>query len=1024
MDDNTTKIAVIGLAGRFPGADSVSALWTQVLRTGSSTITQFEHENGGSTGFGVLDNPALFDNEFFDMSPAEARTVTPEHRIFLECVWAALENAGIDITSFDGQACVYGSASNHSASYLKRLVDTVSKEQLVGGFDVLIGNAMDSIATRVGYKLGLKGECISVQTHCSSSLTAVHLACQSLLSGQSDIAIAGGVSVRGSVEADREAELSQSVAQEGFILSRDGKCLALLDGATGTLPGDGVGVVVLKMLEDAIEDGDYVYAVIAGSGINNDGRRKVGFTAPSVDGVTDAISDALAFADLSPEQIDYLECHGTGTDLGDAIELRALRKVFESDSRSEDKPLYVGSIKSSIGHLAAGSGVSSLIKAIMAVHQGEIPALAHSADHEPHSEIRNSKTLAIPREPIPWAPSDGGARRAGVSSLGIGGTNVHIVVEEAPARETTSSDDARNHLLVWSARTERSLDASTRNLEFSLNTARPRLADVAATLRRGRATFDRRRCLTATDTTEAIEKLAAGRFQQLPDAFAQTETRKTVFMFPGSGAYRPDMVGDLLDELPDLRETLREFGATLASRHGFDLYDFLTSPPDGEAPLQHQQTAVVALEVALARHLIDRGVRPDMLIGSSLGEYAAACVSGALDPSDLLHLVYRRGELMEKLTGGAMALVNTSMSRMQEIGLADGVEEAIRVSEDEVAISGPRGAIEESIAKLEEAGLVARLLPPKIAYHSAALDPMEDEFKEVVSSMKFRSIDIPYVSNRTGEFVDEATIRDPDYWFGQLRRTVDLRAGFATLGDAGARLFFEVGPGQGMTKFVGMNFPDREDVVRRPCLSHPRSEQSDSSALLDAIGTGWLAGHDLEWDAVSPEGQKIPLPSYSFEGRYFYLGEPIGALPDGGATESRRREGSEGPRNELEELIAACWTDVLGVEGIGIDENFFDLGGDSLQATRVLSRFQAEISPEIGVDDIMQYRTIRELGEVLSGFVNAADAAGSGDDDDDSGQYYCAFELDFGGVTTTVHMTREDFDEQGVPEGAKNVRIL
>jgi acyl transferase domain-containing protein len=1012
------------MSGRFPGARSVDALWNDVIRDGREVVQQIEVEDRGTVGYGFVDDPALFDNEFFDMSPAEARTVTPEHRLFLEHVWAAIEDAGIDITTDDGFVSVYGSASNHSASYLRRIINEIDDEQLAGGFGVLLGNAMDSIATRVGYKLGLRGECISVQTHCSSSLVAIHLACQSLLTGHSDVAIAGGVSVRASVKADLESELPQLVAQEGFILSPDGRCFALLDGASGTVSGDGVGVVVLKMLDQALEDGDPIHAVIVGTGINNDGRRKVGFTAPSLDGVTDAIEDALAFAALYPEQIGYVECHGTGTNLGDAIELRALRQVFESGDRRGAQKLRLGSVKSNLGHLAAGAGVTGLIKAALAVENGQIPPLTHAGERDPHSEISDSAVLDVPRELTAWEPASGELRRAGVSSLGIGGTNVHILVEEAPRDERPPAAYSRpGALLIWSAKTPWAADDMATSLGEMLDEDTDEeidLDDVAHTLRFGRAVFDERRCVAAADHTEAAALLRSGRVRSLPAEFGES-AGQVAFVFPGSGAYRAGMADELMEAEPRFREHMSTCDEILKRTRDFSLLDFLSADGGDETPpLQHLQTAVLAMEYALANVMLESGCTPDALIGSSLGEYAAACISGALSIEDALHLVYHRGELLERVTGGSMLLVDLPWSTVEELA-PDGIEQAIRVSENDVIVSGPSAAVDELFAKLEAEGHSPRMLPPNIAYHSAAVDPIRDDFIAGFDEVEFSEPQIPYVSNRTGETIEYERLSSPEYWFEQMRHTVLLGEGFHHLHEAGVRLFFEVGPGHGATKFVGLNFPDDPGVVTHPCTAHPRSDRNDWLHVSEAIGLAWLAGKPIDWEEFGSGGRRISLPTYRFQGRYYYLGEETPELDETSRTQSKRAVDRTLPRNAIEEQVAEIWSDVLGVGEIGIDENFFDLGGDSLQATRVLGRMQAEITSDISVEDVMQYRTIREVAALLSDLLLGDEG---GEDESAEEDYYCAFELDFGGVQTTIYLSKDEYDANGVPDGAQNVRIV
>lgn len=1079
--DQERDIAIVGMAGRFPGAGSVDQLWSDVIRSNREALTQVSPDGVDTEdgiGYGLLDGALLFDNEFFDLPPAGARRIDPQQRLMLEYTWKALEDAGIDIESYDGEASMYGSMSMNGG-YLRDVLALAAHEGLVGGWDLKVGHDKDYVATRVGYHLNLTGECMSVQTACSSSLVGAHLARQSLITGQSDISIVGGVSVLGSTTGGEDHFSSQ----EGLARSMEGHCHVFSPDANGMIEGDGVGVVVLKPLGDALEDGNPIYAVLSGSAMNNDGSRKLGFTAPSADGWTDVIEQALADSDIDRDEIQFMECHGTGTKLGDDVELEALRRVFEAGDRQS--PLKLGSIKANIGHLDTGAGVASLIKAALALHHREIPPLLFAGEHEPHEKLRDAKLLETPTETQSWEVGDGERRCAGVTSAGIGGTNAHAILQEAPSRETVeeSSNKRPYSLLTWSAKSDQALESLTDQLADALRSRSDLdLADVAHTLQKGRADFSHRRCLAASDPTPAASELSRRNVQQIPEAL-RGSPGDIAFLFPGSGAYEPDMGRDLLErDLPTFRKHLDECNEYLKGTFDFDLVEFLgrdVSDDDdwweGVSTAQ-PQTALVALEYALGRTLIDWGCEPDVLFSSSLGEYTAAGLSGALSMEDMLTLVYRRGELMDEITGGAMLLVDAPMSEVEKRTESGEIEEAIRVSPENVIVSGPEEDIDSLVSVLEAEGIRNHRLRLNIAMHSAAIENIREDFLELVTSLEFRKTDIPFVSTRTGKRVEFNDFSDPEYWYEQMRETVLLGDGFEKLYDSGVRLFLEVGPGQGLSKFVDDNFADEDDVVSQPTLSHRKQSRPDGLTLLDAAGVAWMCGATLDWDKLGGEGRTfVSLPTYPFERREFSIQqENFDAMSDripddraervevafeilretieqGGVSLSDRErapstdaeqqaeaggeaadeEESEGrnideaaitlPRNPLEEKIAEIWSDVLGTDPIGVDEDFFDLGGDSLLAARVVERIHAEVTSDLAIDEVLDYVTIRELAGYTETLLDGT--AEDADEGEEARDYYCAFDLEIGGESTTIYMSEEEYEKQGVPDEAENVRF-
>lgn len=986
MDAPETKIAIIGMAGRFPGAPSLPSFWEDVIREGQEGISHFDDSGPPPNAapdedaqwvnaYGYLKHSAWFDADFFDLSPADARRMDPQHRLFLECTWAALEDAATDITSFDGFASVYASSSENA--YAQYLEEDLGTPNALQKYAVGLGNSRDFLATRIGYKLDLRGECLTVQSACSSSLGAIHLACQSILTGQSDLAIAGGVSVGADMTADARTGYW---SEEGFITSPDGHCRPFTEAANGTVPGEGVGVVILKPLLDALDDQDRIYGVVSGSALNNDGDRKVGYQAPSLEGQVSVIQDTLAFSDVEPHEVGYLECHGTGTDIGDAIELRALRNVFETDRARLMGPIHLGSVKANVGHLDAAAGVAGLIKATLALHHAERPPLAHAGEFAPHSQLDTSDVLVTRAEPEPWEAPAGPPRRAGVTSLGIGGTNAHVLLEEAPTQHAPSSAPERPaSLLVWSAKTDSALGAMTDQLgtDLSDRTNELDLPRVAHTLQTGRAAFEHRRYLVSDDVADAADALQARRFEAAPEAFLDSP-RKTAFLFPGSGAYQSGMAADLLEGSPRLRDLLTDCTERLPARADADLMAILSgADPDAvpdELGLQHRQCAIVSFEYALGRLLMEWGCTPDALIGSSLGEYTAACLSGALSLDDMLTLVWRRGELLNEVAGGGMTLVDAPWSAVKDqVSGADRLHEAIRVTDADVVLSGPEEVLDTLERELDEHDVRTTRLPPRVAYHSAAIDPIREAFTATVDTINLSEPEIPYVSNRTGDWIEPEHLRSSDYWFDQMRHTVRLRDGFRTLYDDGVRLFQEVGPGHGLTKFVDLNFPGHEEVLATPSLAHPRSDDSDWAALSGAVGTNWLAGASVDWEAFGRPARSVRLPTYPFERQFFHVhdeppvdeGPPPGAVQESTDGRARPSETRTAPRTPVEETVADIWTEVLGLETIGVEEDFFDVGGDSFLALQLRQELSDTFDTSVPEQTFLEKGTIAGMAQAI-----------------------------------------------------------
>ena len=940
-------IAIVGMAGRFPGARDVEELW-QNLRDGVDCVYRFGDEELLAAGVdaallrhpryvkagGLVDGEELFDAAFFDYAPREAELIDPQHRLFLECACEALERAGHCPESFPGAIGVYA-GTGHPGYFLRHLAGHAALLATVGERAASLGNSLDYLTTRVSYKLNLRGPSLDLQTACSTSLVAVHLACQALQAGECDLALAGGAELR---VPQRQGYLHE----EGGIESASGVCRAFDAGADGTVWGSGAGVVVLRRLADSLADGDNVQAVILGTAINNDGAAKLGFTAPSIAGQAEVIATAQARAGCAPESIGYVECHGTGTPLGDPVEVAALARAF--GPRRAQGSCALGSIKTNLGHLGAAAGIAGLIKAALALERREIPASLHFDRPNPRIDFA-AGPFHVNAELAAWRTEDGAARRAGVSSFGIGGTNAHAVLQEAPPREP-GGPARRWQVVLLSARSEPALEAATDNLSAWL--AGPRsgaLADACYTLQLGRRAFACRRALVCRDAAEAGEALA-GRdprrlwSRRLGDA---TRRRPVVFLLPGQGTQHLGMGRGLYDSEPVFRRELDACAELLAPLLGGDLRQALYPPAARRADAARElgetrlaQPALFAVEYALARLWMAWGVAPWAMLGHSLGELVAACLAGVLSLADALALVTARGRWMQDAPGGAMLAIELAESDLAPL-LPPAVELAAVNGPADCTVSGPEAAVAELAARLGGRGVASRRLHTAHAFHSAAMDPVGPPLAALVARMERRAPAVPWVSNLTGDWIGAGEAADPAYWAAQLRRTVRFGAGVERLlaAAAGAEpLFLEVGPGRTLCSLVSRcqvhpagsartvrparTAPADPDAAAVgvavdgtaaaagtvaahaiPSLRHPQAADEDERVLAAALARLWLGGAEIDWQAVhaGERRRRLPLPTYPFQRQRHWI-EPAAAAAPGLASASVRNPGTVAAASE------------------------------------------------------------------------------------------------------------------------------
>ncbi|MDQ6675548.1 MAG: SDR family NAD(P)-dependent oxidoreductase [Chloroflexota bacterium] len=887
-------IAIVSMAGRFPGANSVDEFWDNLCQ-GRESISFFTDEELESEGLDprlirqpnyvkarpIVEGADLFDAGFFGFSPREAELLDPQHRLFLECCWEALELVGYDPLAYEGLVGVFAGAN--ISTYLLNYWTDPHIVRSLDPFEAVLASDKDALPTTVSYKLNLRGPSLAVQTFCSTSLVATHLACQSLLNGESDLALAGGSSVR---VPRKQGYLYSEGGQE----SPDGHCRTFDARAQGSLFGDGAAVVVLKRLSDALADGDAIHAVIKGSAVNNDGSLKVGYTAPSVVGQAEAIATALERAGTHPETIGYVEAHGTATPIGDPIEVASLTRAYR---RFTDRVGFcaIGSAKTNVGHLDRAAGVTGLIKATLAVQHGLIPANLHYDTPNPELDLLNSPFYVADRLAC-WQQSDG-PRRAAVNSLGVGGTNAHVIVEQAPEPQA-SGPSRSSQVVLLSARTPTALETATGNLATYLRThSEAPLADVSYTLAVGRHDFEYRRSVVCHDTADTLHALESSDQRQLVTHRTADAERPVAFLFAGVGDQYVGMGHELYTQEPAFREALDRCSEILQPYVKKPLGELLYGQDQGPELRQRldvrrngtwearplQETAVAqpvmfAVEYALARLLMSWGIQPQAMVGYSLGEYVAACLAGVMSLEDALKLVAERGRLIQSAPDGAMLAVMLSAEEVQPL-LSDEVCLAIDNGSKTCVLAGTTQAIADLDDRLTREGLACRRLATTHAFHSSLLEPLAEQVTALASSVQLNPPRVPYLSNVTGTWITDAQATDPAYWAQHMLRTVRFGDALGELLSEPDRVLVEIGPGIALGSFARQHPRCGREQMSSivPTLRAAHDRQSDVAAVLGSLARLWLLGVTPDWQAVYKREQRrrLALPTYPFERQRYWL---------------------------------------------------------------------------------------------------------------------------------------------------------
>ncbi len=916
-------VAIIGMTGRFPGARDVETFWKNI-KAGKESVTRFPREEleipiEGLDEYGEyvcakgqLDDIDLFDARFFAYLPREADVMDPQHRVFLEMCWEALEHAGCDAERYPGAIGVWGGCYMDTyvlwnlcsdEAFRARLVESIQ----VGSLQTELGNDKDYLATRVAFKLGLRGPAMTVQTACSTSLVAIVQACQSLESYACDMALAGGVTI---VLPQKKGYFYK----EGGMLSRDGTCWTFDADAAGTVFSNGAAVVVLKRLEDAVRDNDSIYAVIRGYASNNDGGEKVSYTAPSADGQAEVISLALKMGGVDARSIGYIEAHGTATPLGDPIEIAGLTRAFREDT--DDRQFCaIGSLKANLGHLDVASGAIGLIKTSLALHEKMLPPQINFEKPNPKIDFCASPFF-VNTELKVW-PKGASPRRAGVSSFGVGGTNAHVVVEEAP-EFAPAPTTRKTQILVLSARTEAALARAAERLAGHLEKdSRAPLADVAWTLQTGRKQFEHRRAVVAADGASAVVSLRT-----------PAETNKVasgpelVFMFPGQGAQYPGMGRRLYDTEAVYSAAIDEVADALlgSTEFGRDIRDYLLwsegsakGRDDVAAELAQTsiaQPAIFAVEVALAQLLTSWEVQPAALIGHSVGEFAAAAIAGVFSIGDAARLVAARGRLMQAMPPGRMLAARSPRGAVEQ-RLTNGLCVAAVNSPGVTVVSGPVAEIEALRALLERESISATALATSHAFHSEMMTPTIDPLVARVAATARAAAQIPIISTATGAAGPADVFADPAYWGRQLASPV-LFADAIAAASAPNRIYLEVGPGQALATMARQTLTGANARPALSCLGPVQNPGPDDESLLSAVGRLWTLGYSPDWVKLHGGARrKVPLPTYPFERKRHWV-EPkaAGAVAPSPVVFLPREAGEEasaasrrGALNPVEDLV-------------------------------------------------------------------------------------------------------------------------
>ena len=999
ISSENKEIAIVGMAGRYPKAKDLDEFW-YMLKNAREGITHFSREELLEAGVSeeLLDNPRYvkaasllegmeyFDAEFFGYTPSDAEIMDPQIRIFTECAWEALEDAGCIPEKYKGKIGLFAGASTNF--YWQNMTFNRATGSVSEMFRTMQLNDKQFLPTQVSYKLNLKGPGVYVNTACSTSLVAVHLACQSLLNGECSVALAGGVNA---TQSQKEGYLYE----EGMILSKDGYCRAFDDNASGTMFGNGVGVVVLKTLDKALRDKDHIYAVIKGSAVNNDGNEKIGYTAPSIVGQKDVIEKAIRISGVPFESIGYVETHGTGTALGDPIEVEALKQAYNTKQK---KYCAIGSVKTNIGHTDVAAGISGFIKTVLALKERQIPASLNFNKPNQRIDFENSP-FYVNTELKEWRNEEY-PLRAGVSSFGIGGTNAHVILEEAPM--IANSKKKRNYnILSISARTAKELECTQQKLrEYFENNKTAVMEDVAYTLGIGRKEFQHRKAFVCESAENAIEILSNVGKDNVKAGTVREGIKTVTFMFPGQGAQYINMGKDLYENEELFCSEMNRCFDMIREVTGHNLKEILygeNCEGVGIDETEIAQLAIYSFEYSLSKLLMGWGIVPDIMIGHSIGEYVAATVAGVIELEDCIRLIAVRGKLMQEMSRGQMLSIMQSEAEVKEL-INGEVSIAAVNSTKRCVVSGKEEDIITIEENLKNQGIGCIRLKTSHAYHSPMMAKAAERFMEHLKKIKFSEPKIRYFSNITGTWVGKEVVA-PEYWVKHMLKTVRFESAIGEILKIPNAVFIEVGPGRALTTFVREHEKYAKSHTIVSLIRHIKEEKQDQQYLCEKISELWVNGVNIDWEEYYRDCgvTKVALPTYPFSRKKYWLyagknglGNPF--MPKDSKTvfdeeilmledtiskadiELERTEISTAfceAETELEKKLIEIEQEIFGFNGIGLDDNFFELGGDSLKAIMLMTKIHKSMDIKLTVQDIFHSPTIREIAQHIELMTNS-----------------------------------------------------
>jgi amino acid adenylation domain-containing protein/FkbH-like protein len=990
-------IAIIGMAGRFSGAKNLDEYW-QIISNGEEAITHYTKEELLNKGVdkkllenenyvlanGIIESADKFDATFFGITPREADFMDPQHRVFLESCYEALENAGYTSEKYPGEIGVFGGCGMNN--YLvKNLIQHPDSLRLLGEFQSTINNNSDYLTTRVSYKLNLTGPSINIQTACSTSLVAIHTACQNLISRSCDMALAGGTFIQ-------IPHAEGYLYEPGGIFSPDGHCKPFDSSAGGTLFGEGSGVIVLKRLEDSMSDCDTILGVIKGSAINNDGSNKVGYMAPSVNGQSAVVRKAIIAANVSPDTISYIETHGTGTKLGDPIEVNSLSQVYKSYTDRRNF-CALGSVKANIGHLDAAAGIAGVIKVVLMFKNRKLPPTVNFMMPNPEINLEDSP-FYISTTLNDWNSGQKPVR-AGISSFGVGGTNAHCILEEAPETIRNVSEK-KYHLLPITAKTPKALDLLKQNITRHLLNSTEDIADISYTLQQGRTHHNKRSLLICKKESDSINPVEV--IGEQINGLRELINPRVVFMFTGQGSQYVGMAQDLYFEFSTFRDIVDKADIYLKENFNIGILKYILRDENESLQNDINQTSIAqpllfTVQYAISRLLDEFGIKPDAVIGHSIGEYTSAAVSGIFSFEDALKLVAWRGKLMQDQKPGAMLSVQLSYNEVLPF-ISDKVNLSLRNAPNWNVLAGDIKDIDELNRNLTIAYPNTHIsrLNTSHAFHSYMMEPVLDPFRKILETINFRESNIPIISNRSGSLAGCSELSNADYWIDQIRSTVNFVDGVQELLDSGETYFIEIGPGNTLETLLSQYVVAGKKIYISSTVRHPKKKLNDVTVFLRAVCSAWVSGVEIQWDSYykSEKRFRVPLPGYPFEKErhwidpaapfdrltedsvitsqsgavpYDVVSDKIKSIESTFPFHSRPLMENEyvAPKSEIEKAIAKIWEDLLGIKGIGLNDDFFFLGGHSLLASQIVNRISEKFNVRLSLELLFTGPTINGL---------------------------------------------------------------